>query len=95
MARTRSAWPARRPRADMSLEIDGRTFRREVPVSALSPAEVAFAVRQLAATRPHVQALALIVHRDECSGACAAPNSTASTSTSADGIFAAVGLPSS
>lgn len=49
----------------MSREIDGMTFRREVPVSALSPAEVAFAVRQLAATQPQVQALALVVHRDE------------------------------
>ena len=34
-------------------------------MSALSPAEVAFAVRQLAETQPHVRALALLVHRDE------------------------------
>lgn len=49
----------------MSPEIEGRTFRREVPLGTLAPAEVAFAVRQLSSTAPHVRALAILVHRDD------------------------------
>lgn len=56
----------------MSPSLDGGPFRREVPVGALAPAEVAFAVRQLSATAPHVRALARLVHRDDFWRLCCA-----------------------
>jgi hypothetical protein len=62
-----------------------------VVVSVLTPAEILIAARRLAGARPHLAAVAGIVHQDDLWQLCRDELTRALTSASIAGISAAVG----